>query len=127
MFHRCIALIVLVALISSNFSKYFVYAGFKINQNYIAATLCENRVRPWMHCNGKCYLIKKLKQTEDNENKQAVKDNLSRLEVFFQQPFQLAWAAAAIVITVPPSFPAYTYLYSSRYIETIFRPPKQIA
>ena len=47
-----------------------VYAAFEVNQNYIATTLCENKARPWMHCNGQCYLMKKIKATEEKEKKQ---------------------------------------------------------
>jgi hypothetical protein len=97
-----------------------------MNQKYIAETLCINRSRPWMHCNGKCYFMKKIHQAEENEKKQEAKDNLNRLEVsFFQEPFQFSSIAPTILETVKSSFPAYSYQYSSRYIETIFRPPKQ--
>lgn len=65
------AIFLLLALTSSQFSRLFIYAGFELNQNYIASTLCENRNKPELHCNGKCYLMKKLKQAEDKEKKQA--------------------------------------------------------
>jgi len=54
----------------SSLSRFFVYAGFEMNQKYIASVLCENRNRPEMHCNGKCYLMKKLKQAEEKEKRQ---------------------------------------------------------
>ena len=125
---RLSAILLLVMLISSNFSLFMVYAGFQLNQKFIAETLCINRSRPWMHCNGKCYFMRKIHQAEENEKKQEAKDNLNRLEVsFFQEPFQFTSIAPTILETVKSSFPAYTYIYSSRYLSTIFRPPKQIA
>ena len=33
------------------------------NYDYIATVLCENRDRPYLECNGKCYLEKQLKKT----------------------------------------------------------------
>ncbi|WP_255563269.1 hypothetical protein [Mucilaginibacter sp. 21P] len=118
----------MLTLISSNFSMFMVYAGFQMNQKYIAETLCINRYRPWMHCNGKCYFMKKIHQAQENEKKQEAKDNLNRLEVsFFQESFQFASIAPKILETAESGFPAYTYQYSSRYIDTIFRPPKKIA
>lgn len=81
-----------------------------------------------MHCNGKCYFMKKIQQAADSEKKQEAKDNLNRLEVsFFQEPFQLSFIKPTILETVKSPFAAYSYLYSSRYIDNIFRPPKQIA
>ncbi|WP_051760319.1 hypothetical protein [Pedobacter antarcticus] len=54
----------------TNFSRMFVFSAFKLNQKYIASTLCENRDKPEMHCNGKCYLTKKIKQAEEREKKE---------------------------------------------------------
>lgn len=70
MLRKTIAIALLVALISSNFSRLFVYAGFELNQKYIAGNLCVNKSRPWMHCNGRCYFMRKVKQAEENEKKQ---------------------------------------------------------
>jgi hypothetical protein len=70
MISRLIAITLLCALISSNLSSLFVYAEFKSNQKYIAASLCENRNKPELNCQGKCYLMKKLKEAEDKEKKQ---------------------------------------------------------
>jgi hypothetical protein len=72
--------------------------------------------------------MKKIKQAEENEKKQEAKDNLSRLEIsFFQEPFRLNFIEPVLLESRQGSFPSYTYLYSSNYIETIFRPPKQVA
>jgi hypothetical protein len=128
MFKRFTALLLLVALISSNFSRFFACAGFELNHKYIAENLCINRTRPWLHCNGKCYFMRKIKQAEENEKKQQAKDNLTRLEVsFFQESYQIAFIEPVILETHKSTFPHYTYLYTSRYLTTIFRPPKQLA
>lgn len=70
MLKKTIAITLLVALISSNFSRFFVYAGFELNQKYIAENFCVNKSRPWMHCNGHCYFMRKIKQAQENEKKQ---------------------------------------------------------
>lgn len=70
MINRIVAICLLFSLIGSSFSRFFVYASFEVNQKYIASTLCENRDKPQLHCNGKCYLAKKLKQAEEKERKQ---------------------------------------------------------
>lgn len=62
--------ILLILLLLSQFSRVFVYAGFELNQKYIASTLCMNRDKPELHCNGKCYLLNKLKQAEEKEKRQ---------------------------------------------------------
>ncbi len=128
MLKRLTALCLLAALISSNFSRFFAFAAFQANQKYIAQNLCVNKSRPWLHCNGHCYFMKKVKQAEEQEKKEAAKDNLNRMEVsFFQEPFQFTIATPVLLESSTCSFPNYTYQYSNSYIETIFRPPRQIA
>ena len=45
------------------------YLSYKINYQYIATQLCENKAKPQMACNGKCYLSKQIKLQEEKENK----------------------------------------------------------
>ena len=111
-----------------HFSRFFVFAGFELNKKYIATTLCENRDKPWMHCNGKCYFVKKIKQAQENERKESARDNFSRLEIsFFQEPFKLAFIEPVALQANKSMFPNYSYQYTSHYIDAIFRPPKAIA
>ncbi len=70
MFLRPISVLLLFSLLFANFSSVFVYLGFEANQNYIAKALCENSDKPQLHCEGKCYLMKKLKQAQEKEQKQ---------------------------------------------------------
>jgi len=82
MLNRPIAILLIVALVAVNFSRFFIYAGFELNKKYIAGNLCENRARPWLHCNGKCFFMKKIKQAQENEkNSQQSQKNL------FQQAY----------------------------------------
>ncbi len=70
MINRIVAIGLLLAMVSTNLSRFFIYADFKINQDYIAAKLCENRDKPELNCKGKCILMKKLKAAEEKEKKQ---------------------------------------------------------
>ncbi|WP_148230693.1 hypothetical protein [Chitinophaga pinensis] len=61
------AITVLFGLLLQNFSQLVIMVKYKIDQAYIASVLCENRDKPDMHCNGKCYLRKQLKQDEQQQ------------------------------------------------------------
>ena len=77
MVRRVIAYLLIVASVSANFSRLFVYAGFELNRNYIATHLCENQGKPWLHCNGKCYFMKKIRlaqEKEKNDERQSQKN-----------------------------------------------------
>ena len=65
-----ISILLLLSLLAVNASSLLVFIGFEANQTYIAKELCENKDKPEMHCNGKCYLMKKLRQAQDKEQKQ---------------------------------------------------------
>lgn len=42
---------------------------YHANYDYIASVLCENRDKPYLECNGKCYLEKQLKKnTHDSHD-----------------------------------------------------------
>lgn len=100
MLNRYLAILLLVALVSSNCSRFFVYAGFEANQGYIAKVMCENKSRPWLHCNGRCYLMKKLKQAEEREKKQERQDQKSRYqEALPQAPYQLTFITPGIKVS----------------------------
>jgi len=67
MFKTILAHILIFTTLAANVGQLFVYAGFELNQNYIISELCVNRDKPQLHCNGKCYLMRKLKQAEQKE------------------------------------------------------------
>jgi len=124
MLKRSISFVLIVTILSANFARFFVYAGFELNKKYIAAELCENINKPWLHCNGHCYFMKKIEQARNNEKKQATKDNFAKTAVsFFNQPAQIAFIAPTLLSHIKGNS-AYTLQYSSRYIETVFLPPK---
>jgi len=101
--YRITAVLLIFCIISCSFSRFFIYAGFDMNRSYIAAKLCENRSRPWLHCNGHCYLMKKLKQADEKQatNEREAQKNLVQ-ETFFQAPGQVKFFTHVIrVLSIP--------------------------
>jgi len=41
---------------------------YHANYDYIVNVLCENRDKPYLECNGKCYLEKQLKKTNHDNH-----------------------------------------------------------
>jgi len=50
--------------------KLAIVAWFEINQDYIAATLCENKDKPELVCCGKCVLTKQLQKADSGDKKE---------------------------------------------------------
>ena len=117
----------MLAILAAGSSVGTVYIGFKVNQSYIAKNICINRFNPGLHCNGRCYLMKKIKQAEENEKKQAEKQGSGQPEIsFFEEPVYISFSEPRmrIVITVP--FPDDACDYPSSYQDAIFKPPPEV-
>ncbi len=65
-----LAYLLLAAVLLPSISPWGTIAYYHLNRDYIARVLCENRSRPELHCDGKCYLAKKLKAQQDRQDKE---------------------------------------------------------
>ncbi|UNY98196.1 hypothetical protein MQE36_14030 [Zhouia spongiae] len=59
--------LILFIAITTLFKPLWPVVDYVINYEYISEVLCENKDRPELHCDGKCYLSKMLAQ-ESNKN-----------------------------------------------------------
>ena len=57
----------MLLMLGQTFSKWVVVIDYNLNRNYIARNLCINKTKPKLHCNGKCQMMKKLAE-EENQN-----------------------------------------------------------
>ena len=101
--------------------------NYVANYKYIVNELCENRDKPEMHCNGKCYLTKELaKEATDGENN-PLNNKISKTEIpqviisenfseFQFAPLQLVYTSSAI--EYKPN------LMASLFISKILHPPR---
>jgi hypothetical protein len=71
-------------MIVQSFNKLFIVVDYQLNKEFIAKNLCVNRNRPAMHCNGKCHMMKLMKQDEkkDQENPERKLENKFELICF---------------------------------------------
>jgi len=121
MFKRLLAISLILALVLTNFSRFFVYAGFNLNRKYIATTLCENRDKPEMHCNGQCYLMKKLKQAAQKEQSQS-KENQKNL---FQEALLVQQTTYILPVKVLKSVRLAELGFTlPQRAATVFHPPR---
>ncbi len=70
---KVLAILLTLSLLVQCTAQYAVLALYRVQKAYVAKVLCENRSKPSMHCNGKCYLAKQLKKVTNgsatgNEN-----------------------------------------------------------
>ena len=96
-------------------------ASFVVNQDYIAEFLCINQDKPELNCNGKCYLMQKL--DEQNEEK---RQNLPRISM---EEYPIGFVRFMTIdlpekiTTSAHNFTNYQNNYRFIYSDNQYRPP----
>ncbi|MEN8187244.1 MAG: hypothetical protein ABFR05_08965 [Bacteroidota bacterium] len=95
-----------------------------VNYDYIVEELCENRDKPLLACNGKCYLEKQVTKQQNLDHKEEApvppKVDLEKFltlntKKFIYQVFE------EIYIKKTPSY--YLSLEENTFIDSLLRPP----
>ena len=55
---------------------------YAVNYQYISTQLCENRDKPELRCNGKCYVKKEILKSSENENTKESKVQITSIDAF---------------------------------------------
>ncbi len=116
-------MLMLIAVMGSTFSKLVVQLDFRINRNFIASNLCENRSRPACCCHGKCFLKKQLQKEEAGDKNRSGNSNAKEkfeVSLFFENDP----AGQPVLPVCPPTHYAhYQPGSSSCFIPSVFHPP----
>ena len=116
---------IIAALLAKDVASFSWDVWFYVNQQEIAREKCENKARPMMHCDGKCYLSKQLKKLEQKEQNHNSKRNPFRnveKVTFFLQEMRFA-IPVEVSENANPSFYRYESPVSLENTGEIFRPP----
>ena len=92
------------------------------NKEYIASVLCENRDKPALACNGKCYLEKRLEKSsaQDTHDHSIPKIDLSKYPISTIDYISFEFKKFEEFKT--PQFFNFTR-YPQGYSNSLFRPP----
>lgn len=123
MFKKILIYLIITCTVSNGFMQLVIYSGYQMNKEYITSVFCINKAHPELHCDGQCFLAKKLKDL-DGKNKQ-VQENLKRV-VEAEPQFQ----TIAINHYLPYFFITSENLYIEKPVKdlsiSIFHPPKTV-
>lgn len=119
------AILLLLLLSIQGLMPIWVIGNWKINQSRIANTLCENRNRPSMHCNGKCHLRKQLNKLHNDTGKDKNKLANNNLEVSVYLPCDfIIWNFASRYRGTNSAFFFFNQLIPpSDWIDSFLKPP----
>jgi len=100
--------------------------NYYANYDYIATELCENKDKPFLECNGKCYLEKQLKQVKhtNHEHKSTIPQiNFDDYPVTPLDEFTYELTIQR-KLTSKKSFE--THFLSQDFLKSDFKPPQKL-
>lgn len=113
-----LSIFIIFTLVVSPLSPLISYV---INYNFIVKNLCQNRDRPQLMCNGKCYLAKELFKTEKQNQENIIKTN--NIDAFVPKEI-ISFRNINVEYSIwNVSFSEYFNHYHSEYFSDIFHPP----
>ena len=80
------AFVILLMMIVQTYHKAFIVLDYYTNSGYYAR-LCENKSRPELHCNGKCQMMKELKQDQHKDEQNPGRKISSQNEIISSKSF----------------------------------------
>lgn len=117
------AIILSFLLLSSSLKVSITYSWYALDVESFIEQLCENKDKPAMQCNGKCFLMKVSKSSTSNPEKPATQIEWEQL-VYCEVNSNTEQLAAPIYIT---TYNSHSLLINSEGNHTrIFRPPELV-
>lgn len=97
------------------------WLDYAINQDYIKQTLCVNKARPELHCEGKCYLGKELAKNGSQDNSKTKNSVQKIIDLYIPATIEKIEIVGEKFLT--DFHPTYQVDYFYLYLKTVFRPP----
>lgn len=118
--------IILIALVVLS-KPLWPFVEYMINYDYIVNKLCENRDKPEMHCNGKCYLTKQLAKEAADEDKNPFSNNSQKTKIpqyIISEKLPEFYFAHSVEFNSKKNLGYKPNLYTSLFISEILHPPR---
>lgn len=115
------AFILILAFAAQTFNQLTIVVDYYANTAAYAKN-CENKAKPMLHCNGRCQMMKKLKQEEnkDKQNPERRNDNKDEVLFFSKNSFNIQNSNFFVVKQYPIINSSLTKDISLAF----FKPPK---
>jgi hypothetical protein len=123
MFRSLVVILFIFIMFFQNTGTVLVMADYYINIKNITLELCINKARPELHCNGKCYLKKKLESEQKQQQEQAPgsRKYVTEVQLYYQQ--NLPGPGLTQQTIESAKYPSYNQLQTASYHAAIFHPP----
>ena len=120
---KCLACFLIIAFLAQTFSKGLIIANYYTNtQSY--AKNCINKAKPKIHCNGKCQMMKKLKQEENKDSQNPDRKNEVKTDLLFFVQTKTQFAYQNVLHKL--QFPFLQFKLTQDISTDFFHPPSVI-
>lgn len=96
------------------------FVEYAINYDYIAKVLCINKDNPELNCNGKCQLMEKLKQQEEDDFN-SLRIHMEEYPIGFVRVLKLE--NEPVTTSIQKNKFHYKVDYSYLFYQSVFHPP----
>lgn len=121
--HKIITSFLTLVLFASIIKSTSTMIDFKINQDIIAKTLCVQK-EDQQGCNGKCQLVKALKEDISQNTETPIPNNKNNILIYtYIQPINNFVFTSNLKIKIKTSFDGVHYRIIKKYYKVITPPP----
>ena len=125
--NKLFALFFLLIFLALQLGKVIIVADYYTNTNKYAKN-CINKARPQLHCNGKCQMMKKIREQEKKEKEEAEKKSENKIDkIICQFTFSEAHEYFVINDNSPKKHILENNIKLTRFEKSVFHPPRQSA
>ncbi|HRG52546.1 MAG TPA: hypothetical protein PLL00_06905 [Bacteroidia bacterium] len=117
---RLLSILLLFGILLQSLGKFIIYANYELNKEAITMMFCENKSKPKMNCNGKCHMMKQMKEQEKKEN-----TPVNTLKEKYENQISTASYSFRIITTytIISHSSVYKLHESISHLNSIFHPP----
>lgn len=112
--------ILMLAMLAQTFTQEFYYLSYLVDRADFEQN-CINKAKAWLHCNGKCQLMKKIVESEKKQQNAPEMKLAGKSTVFFVNRTSYNDLFIAEQRSVPLFYNSLTY--SPGFSKKIFHPP----
>ncbi len=113
----------MVAFAVQTFNRAVIVFNYYSNTAAFAKN-CENKTKPMLHCNGRCQMLKKLKQEENKDKQNPERRNDNKNEVLYCSKSQFNWQRHQTCIE--KKYPSFNTSITKDISVDFFQPPQGI-
>ena len=123
MLKQFILLFLITAFAVQTFDRAMIVFNYYSNTAAFAKN-CENKAKPMLHCNGRCQMLKRLKQEENKDKQNPERRSDNKDEVLFCSKNQLNWQQYLTSIEI--TYPHFNTSITKDISVDFFQPPQAI-